>query len=48
MLDQPIAVGQPAPDFSLPASVGKSPLSLADLRGKAVVMAFYALDFTGT
>ena len=48
MLDQPIAVGQPAPDFSLPASVGKSPLSLADLRRKAVVMAFYVLDFTGT
>jgi len=48
MLDQPIAVGQPAPNFSLPASVGKSPLSLEDLRGKIIVMAFYALDFTGT
>lgn len=48
MPDEPIAVGQPAPDFSLPAHVGKSPLSLADLRGKIVVMAFYVLDFTGT
>jgi len=48
MLDQPIAVGQPAPNFSLPASVGKSPLSLEDLRGKIIVMAFYVLDFTGT
>ena len=48
MSDNPIAVGQPAPDFSLPASVGPSPLSLADLRGKIVVLAFYVLDFTET
>jgi peroxiredoxin Q/BCP len=48
MSDLPIAVGQPAPDFSLPASTGKSPLSLSDLRGKVVVLAFYVLDFTGT
>lgn len=48
MLDQPIAVGQRAPDFSLPASIGKSPLSLADLRGKVVALAFYVLDFTDT
>ena len=48
MSDEPIAVGQPAPDFSLPASVGPSPLSLADLRGKVVVLAFYVLDFTDT
>ncbi len=48
MRDEPIAVGERAPDFSLPASVGKSPLSLADLRGKVVVLAFYVLDFTGT
>jgi len=46
MSDEPIAVGQPAPDFSLAASVGQSPLSLADLRGKVVVLAFYVLDFT--
>ena len=48
MPGEPIAVGQPAPDFSLPASVGPSPLSLADLRGKVVVLAFYVLDFTDT
>ena len=48
MLDQPIAIGQPAPDFSLPATTGKSPLTLADLRGKIAVLAFYVLDFTGT
>ena len=48
MSDNPIAVGQPAPEFSLAASVGLSPLSLADLRGKTVVLAFYVLDFTDT
>ncbi len=48
MADEPIAVGQIAPDFSLPASVGKSPLSLSELRGKVVVLAFYVLDFTET
>jgi peroxiredoxin len=48
MPDEPIAVGLPAPDFSLSASVGPSPLSLKDLRGQVVVLAFYVLDFTGT
>ena len=48
MPDQAIAVGQPAPYFSLPASVGPSPVSLKGLRGKVVVLAFYVLDFTGT
>jgi peroxiredoxin len=43
-----IPVGQLAPDFSLPASLGPSPLSLASLRGKTVVLAFYPLDFTDT
>jgi len=47
-MDTLIAVGQPAPDFSLPASVGPSPLSLSALRGKTVVLAFYVLDFTDT
>jgi peroxiredoxin len=46
--NEPIAVGQVAPDFSLPASVGLSPLSLSSLRGKIVVLAFYVLDFTDT
>jgi peroxiredoxin len=48
MPDAPIAVGQPAPSFSLVAHTGRSPLSLADLRGQVVVLAFYVLDFTGT
>lgn len=47
-MDTPITVGQPAPDFSLPASVGPSPLSLSSMRGKTVVLAFYVLDFTDT
>jgi peroxiredoxin len=48
MLTQPIEVGQSAPDFSLPATTGKSPFTLADLQGKIAVLAFYVLDFTGT
>jgi peroxiredoxin len=48
MPDDVIAVGQRAPDFSLPAHTGRSPLALADLRGQIVVIAFYVLDFTGT
>jgi peroxiredoxin len=48
MPEELIAVGQPAPDFKMPASAGKNPLSLADVRGKIVVLAFYPLDFTGT
>ena len=42
------AVGEFAPDFSLAAHFGPSPLRLADLRGRVVVIAFYVLDFTGT
>lgn len=48
MSDTPITVGQPAPDFSLAAHLGASPLRLSDLRGQTVVLAFYPLDFTGT
>jgi peroxiredoxin len=48
MTSEPIAVGQPAPDFTLAASTGPSPLSLAELRGQIVVLAFYVLDFTST
>lgn len=48
MPDEPIALGQPAPDFSLEATGDQSPLRLSDLRGKVVVLAFYVLDFTGT
>ena len=48
MSDQELLVGDFAPDFSLAAHLGPSPLSLADVRGHIVVMAFYPLDFTGT
>jgi peroxiredoxin len=46
--DQELLVGDFAPDFSLAANLGPSPLSLADVRGHIVVLAFYPLDFTGT
>jgi len=48
MADTPIAVGEKAPLFSLSAHTGLSPVSLAELLGKTVVLAFYVLDFTGT
>lgn len=38
-------VGQPAPEFTLPAQDGK-PVSLKDFRGKWVVLYFYPKDFT--
>ena len=41
-----ITSGQPAPDFTLPNQDGK-PTSLADFRGKWVVLYFYPKDFTG-
>ncbi len=47
MTDQPIPVGQRAPDFTLEATGDKTPVSLAELRGKTVVLLFYVLDFTG-
>jgi thioredoxin-dependent peroxiredoxin len=40
-----VAVGQPAPDFTLPASDGTR-WSLADQRGRAVVLYFYPKDAT--
>ena len=38
--------GDPAPPFSLPGSDGKT-YSLADLRGQAVVLAWFPKAFTG-
>lgn len=49
---QPVAgqpelkVGDLAPDFTLPASDGRS-YSLSKLRGKAVVLAWFPKAFTG-
>ena len=42
---QEIAVGMPAPDFTLPDAEGR-PVTLSDLRGKRVVLYFYAKDHT--
>lgn len=43
-----LQVGQPAPQFSAKAVVGKDfkKVSLADYKGKWVVLFFYPLDFT--
>ena len=38
-------IGQPAPDFELPASGGTT-VKLSDLRGRAVVLYFYPKDST--
>src|SRR5215216_5470369 len=44
--EQPVRVGEPAPDFSLPATTGGT-VSLSDFRGKqAVVLYFYPKDDT--
>ena len=41
-----LKVGDQAPDFSLPGSDGKT-YSLKDLKGKAVVLAWFPKAFTG-
>lgn len=41
-------VGDSAPDFELASHLeGDKKVRLSDLRGKNVVIAFYALDWTG-
>ena len=40
-----IAAGTPAPSFTLADQAGND-VSLADLRGKTVVLVFYPLDFS--
>lgn len=40
-------IGEPAPDFTLPASTGKS-ISLGQFAGKKVVLFFYPQDNTPT
>jgi thioredoxin-dependent peroxiredoxin len=45
LFSDPLAVGTPAPDFTLPDQDG-SQVSLAALRGKNVVLVFYPRDGT--
>jgi thioredoxin-dependent peroxiredoxin len=45
-LAQELKAGDPAPDFNLPGTDGKS-YSLAGLKGKAVVLAWFPKAFTG-
>jgi hypothetical protein len=43
-----VEVGQPAPDFKLPSSLG-SDVALSDFRGKKwVLIEFYGADFSPT
>ena len=42
-----LVVGQPAPDFTLPASTGET-VSLSDFRGRKVLVMFFPFAFTGT
>ena len=41
----PLRPGSPAPDFSLPSHTGET-LTLSDLRGQNVVLAFFPLAWT--
>jgi len=40
-----LSIGMEAPDFTLPSHLGK-PVTLSDLRGKNVVLAFFPQAWT--
>ena len=43
-----VEIGQPAPDFKLPSTLGRD-ISLTDFRGKKwVLLEFYGADFVPT
>jgi hypothetical protein len=42
-----VAVGDKAPPFLFRDATGRGEVKLADFEGKPVVLAFYALAFTG-
>ena len=42
-----LQVGDTAPDFNVRDGTGRGTISLSDFVGKSVVLAFYALAFTG-
>jgi peroxiredoxin len=44
-VNEPLAPGTKAPDFTLPDATG-APVSLADFRGKPLVLVFYPLDWS--
>jgi thioredoxin-dependent peroxiredoxin len=46
VLADELKVGDPAPDFTLPGSDGKT-YSLPDLKGQTVVLAWFPKAFTG-
>jgi peroxiredoxin Q/BCP len=45
LFSEPLPVGSPAPDFSLPDDAGRT-VTLSALRGKSVVLVFYPGDDT--
>ena len=42
-----IAVGDQAPEFTARDATGRGEVKLSDFAGRTVVLAFYALAFTG-
>jgi peroxiredoxin len=47
MNNEPLKIGQPAPDFEL-MDENKNKVNLVSLRGKKVVLLFYPMDFSPT